>query len=253
MTNGHQIKVTAEPGVPLFEALRSSQFLDWLARVDATRFKVREVVFQSLDMFGPTKIGFVKFSANVVDNAGKWVPGIVFASGGAVAVLPVLRCNKKRYAILAVQPRVATGQFDFVEIPAGMLDGSGDFAGAMAKEIKQEIGITISAAELVDLGAFGTPTNSIYTSPGRCDETLRFYCFEKDVLPEELESFKGRLTGEIEAGEQITLKVVPLAELAKIPDAKTIVAYSLYKELLAKRARTKRANAGAAARRTVAA
>lgn len=42
--------------------------------------------------------------------------------------------------ILTLQPRVPVPHLSFPELPAGMLDGSGNFAGTAAKEIEEETG-----------------------------------------------------------------------------------------------------------------
>lgn len=47
--------------------------------------------------------------------------------------------------ILTLQPRVPVPHLSFPELPAGMLDGSGNFSGTAAKEIKEEIGLLLYA------------------------------------------------------------------------------------------------------------
>lgn len=44
--------------------------------------------------------------------------------------------------ILTVQPRIPAGCLAFPELPAGMVDDSGTFSGAAAKEIKEELGMS---------------------------------------------------------------------------------------------------------------
>jgi ADP-sugar diphosphatase len=56
-------------------------------------------------------------------------------------VLLILKAEgEKDKTILTLQPRLAVPDFAFPEIPAGMLDGSGNFAGVAAKEIEEETG-----------------------------------------------------------------------------------------------------------------
>lgn len=223
---------TAEAGIALDTAVQSKQFQNWLAQVDTSKFSVRSVHFQSVDMFGP-KVGFIKFKADVVDKAGKFIPGIVFMRGGSVGILAVLTCKGKKYSVMTVQPRVPTGRFDFVEIPAGMLDGSGNFAGVAAKELEEELGIKISQNDLTDLGGLAGCSQGVYLSPGASDETLRFFSFTREVTEEEMAAMNGKCTGLISEGEQITLKIVPLDDLITVADAKTIIAYALYQKYLA--------------------
>jgi|JI6StandDraft_1071083.scaffolds.fasta_scaffold00001_23 ADP-sugar diphosphatase len=224
---------TAEGGISLDTAVQSKQFQNWLAQVDTNKFQIRSVHFQSVDMFGSVKVGFIKFKADVVDKAGKFIPGIVFMRGGSVGILAVLNCQGKKYSVMTVQPRVPTGRFDFLEIPAGMLDGSGNFAGVAAKELEEELGIKIAEKDLTDLSGLAGCNQGIYLSPGASDETMRFFSFTRDVTEEEMASMNGRCTGLISEGEQITLKIVPLDDLVTVADAKTIVAYALYQKYLA--------------------
>ncbi len=232
-----KIAFTSAPGIEQDiqdKAVASKPFQDWLASV-SERFVVKGVKFQSVDMFGP-RVGFIKFAADVTDTDGKFIPGIVFMRGGAVGMLPVLKCKGKRYTILTVQPRIPTGVFDFVEIPAGMLDGSGNFGGVAAKELKEELDITVSQDDLIDLTTFAGYGGGFFVSPGGTDETLRLFAFEKDVTEEELASYEGKCTGLIEEGEQITLKIAELDTLWQINDGKTVVAYTLYEKYVAAQA-----------------
>jgi ADP-sugar diphosphatase len=226
-------KVTGEPGLPIDKVLVSKQFQDWTASMDTKKFNVRSVHIQSVDMFGP-KIGFIKFKADVVDDKGKFIPGICFMRGGSVAILPVLKCEGKSFAVLTLQPRISTGQFNFAEIPAGMLDGSDNFISVAAKELEEEVGIKVAKKDLTDLSALAKHERGFFVSPGGSDETIRLYSLTQEVAKERLLEINGRCTGVLEEGEQITLKVVPLDDLLSIPDGKTIVAYSIYKMLVEK-------------------
>lgn len=90
-------------------------------------------------MFGQ-RMGFVKFKGEVTDKEGRTIPSIVFMRGASVGMLIVITCaeDKKQYTILTVQPRVPCGKYALAELPAGMLDASGSFVGAAAKELQEE-------------------------------------------------------------------------------------------------------------------
>jgi len=100
-------------------------------------------------MFGK-RPGFIKFRADVT-KGGNRVPAIVFCRGGAVGILVVLYCSSNRYVLLTEQPRAPVGCSTFLEIPAGMLDGDGHFAGVAAAELREEAGLVISGEDLRDL------------------------------------------------------------------------------------------------------
>lgn len=226
-TSVEGIPVTAEASVDINLAVAAKPFTDWLASVDRQRFDLRAIHFQSIDMFGP-RVGFIKFKVQVRDKVREFPPQVVFARGGSVAVLAVLVCEGKEYVVLTVQPRLATGKSQFEEVCAGMLDGSGNFAGVAAKELKEELGIELAESQLTNLSELSGRPDGLYLSPGACEETMRFFAFCRQVTPEQLADMNGRVNGVLEEGEQITLKIVELATLLTLEDAKSVLAYALF-------------------------
>lgn len=212
-------------GVTIDTITSSQPFTEWLDEMDRKRFNLRSVRIQAVNMFGP-RVGFIMFKADVVDSSGSWLPDVVFMRGGCVAILPVLICDDAQFAVLAVQPRLPTGKFDFVEIPAGMLDGGGNFIDGSAKLLEQRMKLN----ELVDLSELAGHGRGHFPSPGGSDETISVRCSVKRLTGAELAELKERLAGN-EEGSRFTFRIVPLADLWKIPDGKTIVAYTLFREL----------------------
>ena len=242
-------------------ALASGPFKQWVAAMDAKggSMRVKAITIQGVDMFGP-RVGFCKFKADV-ELDGLFVPGIVFMRGGAVAILVVLvnQEDGTEHALLTRQARVPIGWESFPEIPAGMLDGSGNFAGVAAKEMQEETGIVMEPRELIDMTglAYGGAANDaaaadaspspqtgagaaaaafpgMFPSPGGCDEFIRLFCYRKKLPAAELAALQGKATGLREEGELIKLQVVPLPSLWRTTsDAKTLSALLLYQNLLA--------------------
>lgn len=94
---------------------------------------------------------------------------ISFKRGGAVSMLLILKAkDQPDKVILTLQPRIPVPHFAFPELPAGMLDGSGNFTGTAAKEIEEETGLVIKEEELVDMTelAYGDQWRGVYTSAG---------------------------------------------------------------------------------------
>jgi ADP-sugar diphosphatase len=211
-------------------------------------YTLREITLQSVDWFGSgdkKRLGFVKFQAQIINDNGEHLPGAVFMRGGAVAMLLVLQPDDvpeddegEKYVLLTVQPRIAAGSLSFAEIPAGMLDDAGSFSGGAAKEIEEETGLVVKDEDLIDLTAlaFQNEDNAeklqkgVYTTPGACDEFVPIFLYQKRISREELDEFRGKLTGLRNEGEKITLKVVKLGDLWKegARDAKTLSAWALY-------------------------
>lgn len=155
--------------------------------------------------------------------------------------------SEERYVVLTVQPRVPVGSLGFVELPAGMVDDAGSFKGAAAKEIEEELGISIHEDELVCLsdlaadavaqkrtedGDEGLPM-AMSPSAGGCDEHITIYSCERRIPRSQLSDWSGRLTGLRSEGEKITLKVVPMKDLWKegARDAKCLGALALWEGL----------------------
>ena len=214
--HGRSIPVTAEPSVDIEVALQAPCFRQWVERLDP-RFVVRSIHFQSLDIFQNGHVGFLKFRTDTVDPVGNYIPGIVNSRGGVVVILPVLMCEGKEYAVLVVQPRLPGACFELAETPAGIIEPTAKtFRGAAAKEIEEEVGITIQEHELVDLTPFVIKPSSrlpgVFASPGGSDEWSRWLLYRQEVTPEKLVALHGAETGALAEGERITLKIVPIED-----------------------------------------
>lgn len=214
-------------------------------------YVLRKIDIQAVDFFKGGRLGFVKLKADVSNKSGESLPGSVFLRGGSVGMLLLLQpddvhpsMEDEKRAILTIQPRIPAGSLAFAEIPAGMLDDSGSFAGGAAKEIQEETGLTIPQDELIDMTSLALQSvaeandveslrKAVYTSPGGSDEFIPLFLCQKRMPRKDIESLQGRLTGLRQDGEKITLKVVPLKELWKagLRDGKTLASWALYKGL----------------------
>ncbi|KAL9112834.1 MAG: hypothetical protein Q9227_002911 [Pyrenula ochraceoflavens] len=210
-------------------------------------YQLRSIKIQACDYFGGGRIGFLKMKAEVTNDKGEWLPGGIFLRGGSVGMLLVLSpkgFKDEKYTILTVQPRIAAGSLAFVEIPAGMLDDSGTFAGKAAEEIKEEVGLEVPQSELVDMTALAMEANTtdageenlqkaVYPSSGGSDEFVPLLLWEKEMERKEIEQLKGKLTGLRDHGEKITLHLCPLQDMWKAGarDGKTLAAFALYNGL----------------------
>ncbi|GAB5587901.1 hypothetical protein Unana1_02801 [Umbelopsis nana] len=222
---------------PVFEF---QPFKDWCATFEeelsqTNDIKLNSIQVQNVDVFGNGKTGFVKFKADVeLTETGKKLPGIVFMRGGAVSVLLILRASdssdKSDRVIFTLQPRVPVPSTQMPELPAGMLDGSGNFSGTAAKEIEEETGLSIEEHELTDLTelAYGDTFRGVYSSPGGSDEFLRLFLCVKSLPSKQIDELEGKLTGLRDHGEAIILKLVKLEDAWKeSPDAKLLSSLAL--------------------------
>jgi len=150
--------------------------------------------------------------------------------------------EQDKHVLLTVQPRIPAGSLAMPELPAGMLDDSGSFSGAAAKEIEEECGLTIPAEDLIDMTSLAISNNTnndeqlqkaVYTSPGGQDEFIALFLHQKRIPRSQLDEFRGKLTGLRGHGEKITLKCVRLEEVWRegARDAKALAAWALYEGL----------------------
>ncbi|KAG5984539.1 hypothetical protein E4U55_004322 [Claviceps digitariae] len=209
---------------------------------------LRSVTIQSFNRFGSHRLGFVKIAASVSNSAGESLPAIALLRGPSVAMLVMLipddvpDGSDERYVVLTVQPRVPAGSLAFVELPAGMVDDSGSFKGAAAKEIEEELGLVINEEQLVCLSQLAENATkgsgaqeeqlpaAMFPSAGGCDEHVTIYSYEKRIPRPQLKDWSGRLTGLRSQGEKITLKVVHMKDVWKegARDAKCLAAVALW-------------------------
>ncbi|KAL9099360.1 MAG: hypothetical protein Q9163_005136 [Psora crenata] len=216
-------------------------------------YKLRKIDIQAVDFFGGGRIGFVKLKAEVSNDQGEKLPGSVFLRGGSVGMMLILQpddvpegSETDKQVILTVQPRVPAGSLTLAELPAGMLDDSGTFAGGAAKEIAEEVGLEIPADDLINLTELAIPSHSsdaegeeerlqraVYSSPGGSDEFVPLFLWQKRVKRDTLKAWQGKLTGLRDQGEKIALKLCPLEALWKVAarDSKALSAWAMYQGL----------------------
>ncbi|KAK8061299.1 hypothetical protein PG994_007665 [Apiospora phragmitis] len=253
------IPVTLPDGLEKSTFLAFPPFQNWLSTIQrslklqsrATHpfnndpYSLRSITVQSYDLFGGSRLGFLKLKAEVSNAAGESLPGSVFLRGPSVAMLVILipddvergRAAEAdvRHVILTVQARIPAGSLEFVELPAG----------TAAKEIKEELGLELPSSELTcmsdltqgdgsaDLQADEGLPAAMYPSAGGCDEHIPIYMHERRVPREQLKDWTGKLTGLRDHGEKITLKLVKLKDLWKegARDAKCLAAVALWEGL----------------------
>lgn len=209
-------------------AIQSKIFNAWLIKT-SSRFNIESITVTVVDFHSTPSTLNVLFVRMKVKTSTSPRQQIVELRGGTVAMLTILKCERTRYTVLVKQARVATGDFEFIEIPAGMIDHD-TFTGAAARELEEELGLTFSESELINITG---QQGGLYLSPGILDETCTFFLAERTVSPQELESLRDKTCGVENEGEFIKLMIVPLSDLPKVTkDAKSILAYFLFQEHL---------------------
>ena len=199
----------------------SRQYTNWIRRLDQS-FTIKEINVQAVDRRHDGGLLFAKLFVKAQDSSGLPVPGAVLLRGDASAVLLVLKCAGEEYTVIVRQPRFAAGLSSTKEIPAGMLDDSGDKEAVAVREVKEETGLVIEKSDLIDLGGF-------YPSFGLCDEIIYLFAAEKEISPNELSNLQGRLCGRPEENERIKVELLKLRDLpTSTGDPKSLFAYWRY-------------------------
>ena len=248
--HGRNVPVSGPPDLDLAFCVKATPFVNWVSTLDSG-LDVSEIKIRGADYFGK-RIGFLKLEAVTKCN-GDPVPGIIFMRGGAVSILLILHCGDQGWVVCTRQARVPIGKQNFLELPAGMLDDSGDFVGIAAKELEEETGIRLKTTDLTDMTALtyepigsqhpddveakvirnkSTPLKGMYPSAGGCDEFIRLMLYEKAVTQDELEDLQGKLTGCAAEGEKIVLELVRYEMLWRVTsDAKALASLLLFQNL----------------------
>ncbi|OWV12789.1 NUDIX domain-containing protein [Fibrobacter sp. UWH1] len=215
--------------------LNSRIYTDWLAASEK-KFKVTKVHFASVDFLRKGRQPlFIKLEAAAFLPDGRPVHGIVLVRGNAVGVLIVLRCEGKPYLLLVRQPRFAISEQDSLEIPAGILDWTGDYRKVALSELEEEAQIKADDSELIDLMDFWYKGKSegFAASCGLLDERIRLYAIEREVTPEQLKAMDGKDQQYTEEIEWIRTEVLPYEEAAhQFIDGKNFIAMFLYERWL---------------------
>ncbi len=194
----------------------SPKFLRWIQGEVDSEFEILHVTVQAATFAGENLL-FATLSCQV---AGGLFPWVVFLRGHSVAVLVVIHTAWGDYTLVVHQRCFPIGDPDFPSLAAGMQNDEGDFVGVVAKELKEETGLEIGAEKLQLMGYY-------HPSPGGSDEIIRVFSAEFDMTVEQVGDLKGRLTGNLEEGEFITLQVCRLEDLPTVAahDSKALVAY----------------------------
>lgn len=211
--------------------LESRIFKEWLT-AGKEKFKVTKIHFASVDFLRKERRPlFIKLEATATLPDGRPVHGIVLVRGNAVGVLVVLRCEGKKYLLLVRQPRFPISETASLEIPAGILDWTGDYRKVALSELEEEAQIVAEDSELIDLTDFWwkDDVKGFAGSCGLLDERIRLYAIERDVTPEQLKAMDGKNQTYVDENEWIRTEVLPYEEAAhKFIDGKNLIALFLY-------------------------
>jgi ADP-sugar diphosphatase len=234
------VRVTTDrPSVrPSFDTIcQAPKFLNWLETFPLDKFDLRSINLTDVDWFGsssnPEKLGFLKFKCDVFTKLGEPLDGIVFLRGDCAAVLIIVTDEfGKEYVLLTEQPRIPTSGYK-EELVAGMFDarnGKAVINNVLKEEIFQETGM-----DLDDASGTYIPLGEFTLSGGGSDEKVHLAVLYSQLNSDKIAEMKMTQFGETDSNEKIRLKFYSVEtfeqELPRIADAKTSLAWHLYKNL----------------------
>ena len=211
------------------QILAAPKFQNWLQQLDTSILDIDHIRIDQVKWFcnpanpDPAKLGFLYLEVIANDKrTNKPLPGIVFLRGNTVAVLISVNVGSEEYIIFTEQTRVPVGR-KIVEIPAGMMDDSSNFAGVAMKEISEETGL--KAPHVNELKLLG----NIIPSAGGCDEEISLFFWKTSVSMEKKDEILSKIHGNSEENESIKILFIPkeaaLSYLLQTGDVKGLSAW----------------------------
>jgi ADP-sugar diphosphatase len=155
---------------------------------------------------------FALLEVDATTPEGDRIPPACFLKGHAVSVLVALidADTAEKFVVLVRQRRISDGSHTY-EHPAGMVDAADDPADVAARELDEEIGLSVRADELTRLSP-----RLWYPSTGTSDEAMHFYFVERTLPRADIMAFHHKNMGVASEFERITTAVTTLPEAHKL-------------------------------------
>jgi hypothetical protein len=166
--------ITFLENAPMAQLQKSTLITRWYRFVDRS-LHIDKVHVVTADLFGP-RIGMLELDVWYTANEFQHNERLIL-TGSAVMMVVVFKCVETNalYTVLVHQPRVGSGRLMY-EFPAGMTDGSDDFAGAAARELQEEVGLAVNPGDLIRLSELFRPEQPYtYLSPSHYDNVSLSY------------------------------------------------------------------------------
>ena len=159
--------------------------------------------------------GEVLFAMLTVDAdtpEGDKIPPVCFLKGHAASVLVCLIDDKtsEKFVVLVRQRRISDGSQTY-EHPAGMVDTDDDPTDTAAREVGEEIGLSITPNELTKLNP-----RLWYPSTGTSDEAMHYYFVEKTMSRDAIMRFHLQKMDSESELERITSVIATIPEAHKL-------------------------------------
>ncbi|RYF54332.1 MAG: NUDIX domain-containing protein, partial [Cytophagaceae bacterium] len=155
---------------------------------------------------------FAMLTVDADTPEGDKIPPVCFLKGHAASVLVCLIDEKtgEKFVVLVRQRRISDGSQTY-EHPAGMVDVDDDPTDTAAREVGEEIGLSITPDELTKLNP-----RLWYPSTGTSDEAMHYYFVEKTMSRDEIMRFHLQKMDSDSELERITSVITTIPEAHKL-------------------------------------
>ncbi|UFH55601.1 NUDIX hydrolase [Spirosoma sp. KNUC1025] len=195
------------------EALEDAhKFRFWKGQMEANGMKINDIREYYTRYRHNGEILFAMLEVDADTPEGDKIPPALFLKGHAASMLVCLidKETKEKYVVLVKQRRIADGSQTY-EHPAGMVDASDAADDVAAREIGEEIGLTVTASELTKLNP-----RAWYPSTGTSDEGMHFFFLEKEMARDDIMAYHLKNMGSEAEHERIITVVATLPESQKL-------------------------------------
>ncbi|MBN8822790.1 MULTISPECIES: NUDIX domain-containing protein [unclassified Spirosoma] len=195
------------------EALEEAhKFRYWKSQMEANGMKINTINDFYIRRRHNGEVLFAMLEVDADTPEGDKIPPALFLKGHAASMLVCLidKETKEKFVVLVKQRRIADGS-QIYEHPAGMVDASDAADDVAAREIGEEVGLTVTASELTKLNP-----RVWYPSTGTSDEGMHFFYVEREMTREEIMSFHHKNMGSQSEHERIVSVVATIPESHKL-------------------------------------
>lgn len=195
------------------EALQdATKFRYWKSQMESNGMKINDVKDFYIRRRHNGEVLFAMLEVDADTPEGDKIPPALFLKGHAVSMMVCLidKDTRQKFVVLVKQRRIADGSQTY-EHPAGMVDASDAPDEVAARELGEEIGMTVTAAELTKLNS-----QVWHPSTGTSDEGMHFFFIEKEMSRDEIMAFHLKNMGNESEHERITSIVATLPEAHKL-------------------------------------
>ena len=188
------------------------KFRFWKSQMEANGLKINAIKDFYIRRRHNGEVLFAMLEVDADTPEGDKIPPALFLKGHAVSMLVCLidKDTRQKFIVLVKQRRIADGSQTY-EHPAGMVDADDAPDEVAARELGEEIGLTVTADELTKLNA-----RVWHPSTGTSDEGMHFFFLEKEMSRDEIMSFHLKNMGNQAEFERITSIVATLPEAHKL-------------------------------------